>query len=80
MKGTNLMEFPEFFRRATSNDPFPYQVRLATAELLPELLDIPTGLGKTAAAVLAWLWRRYCANVKAINRNRDLSPRISHLS
>ena len=54
----NLIEFPEFFRRATGKGPFPYQVRLATAELLPQLLDIPTGLGKTAAAVLAWLWRR----------------------
>ena len=52
------MEFPEFFRLATEKNPFPYQVRLATAELLPELLDIPTGLGKTAATVLAWPWER----------------------
>lgn len=27
-------------------------------ETMPQLLSIPTGLGKTAAAVLAWLWRR----------------------
>jgi CRISPR-associated endonuclease/helicase Cas3 len=25
---------------------------------MPSLLDVPTGLGKTAAAVLSWLWRR----------------------
>ncbi len=25
---------------------------------MPVLMDVPTGLGKTAAAVLAWLWRR----------------------
>jgi CRISPR-associated endonuclease/helicase Cas3 len=25
---------------------------------LPSLLEIPTGLGKTAAVVLAWIWRR----------------------
>jgi len=52
------MEFAEFFKRATGKDPYPYQERLATVDPLPELLDIATGLGKTAAAVLAWLWRR----------------------
>ena len=51
-------DFAEFFRRATGSDPFPYQVRLATAEDLPALLAAPTGAGKTAAVVLAWLWRR----------------------
>jgi CRISPR-associated endonuclease/helicase Cas3 len=56
-------DFAEFFRRATSgNDPFPYQVRLATAERLPALLQAPTGAGKTAAVVLAWLWRRRYAD------------------
>ena len=38
--------------------PLPYQTRLATGDPLPSLLDVPTGLGKTAAAVLAWVWRR----------------------
>jgi len=52
------MEFAEFFNTATGNDPYPYQERLATADVLPELVDIPTGLGKTAAAILGWLWRR----------------------
>ena len=35
-----------------------YQERLATGATVPALLDVPTGMGKTAAAVLAWLWRR----------------------
>ena len=52
------MEFAEFFKRATGKAPYPYQERLATAGAMPQLLDIPTGLGKTAAAILAWLWRR----------------------
>jgi CRISPR-associated endonuclease/helicase Cas3 len=52
------MNYREFFKKATGHDPYPYQERLATDTLLPELVDIPTGLGKTAAVVLAWSWRR----------------------
>lgn len=37
--------------------PFGYQRRLAN-EPWPDLLNVPTGLGKTAAVVLAWLWKR----------------------
>ena len=57
---TNQAEdFASVFCRATENPtPLPYQNRLALAEPLPTLLDVPTGLGKTAAAVLAWVWRR----------------------
>lgn len=57
------MSFREYFERATrkkegrGNSPFDYQCRLAE-ESWPELLEIPTGLGKTAAVVLAWLWKR----------------------
>lgn len=51
--------FTSMFCRATDNPvPLPYQERLALADSLPSLLDVPTGLGKTAAAVLAWVWRR----------------------
>lgn len=55
--------FAEMFRRATEVDPFPYQARLATGDL-PSILEIPTGLGKTAAAVLAWLFRRRFAGAE----------------
>jgi len=58
------MTYTGFFQRATRTDdlpgglaPFPYQCRLAE-NAWPELLDIPTGMGKTAAVVLAWLWKR----------------------
>jgi CRISPR-associated endonuclease/helicase Cas3 len=47
------------WRLDTGCTPFPYQCRLSdTTTDLPELLQVPTGTGKTAAAVLSWLWRR----------------------
>lgn len=51
-------DFEDFFRSASGLAPFPYQVRFATADPLPDLLTVPTGAGKTACAVLGWLWRR----------------------
>jgi CRISPR-associated endonuclease/helicase Cas3 len=53
--------FEKVFERATSQQAYDFQVRLATAQELPALVDIPTGLGKTAALILAWLWRRLFA-------------------
>src|SRR6185437_1118312 len=51
--------FEALFRQATGNSAaLPYQKRLALGDAFPTLLDVPTGLGKTAAAVLAWVWRR----------------------
>jgi len=52
------LTFSEFFQKATDLRPYPYQERVATGNELPDLLSIPTGLGKTAAVVLGWLWRR----------------------
>ena len=54
--------FPAFFRAATGNAPYDYQSRLAGGDsgraCESYLIAIPTGLGKTAAVVLAWLWNR----------------------
>jgi CRISPR-associated endonuclease/helicase Cas3 len=61
------MDYNQFFSTALlkANDPFPYQSRLAGASLEPSanscesrLIVVPTGLGKTAAVILAWLWNR----------------------
>lgn len=52
------MTYKDLFTEATKHEPYPYQIRLATTPELPQLLDIPTGCGKTSAVVLAWLWRR----------------------
>jgi len=51
--------FDEFFRKAVGDAPFPFQRAFAEAPILPQLVHIPTGLGKTAMVVLGWLWRRY---------------------
>ena len=45
-----MPSFDERFQRATGNDPFPYQRRFAEERQIPELVDVPTGLGKTAMA------------------------------
>lgn len=57
--------------RGTSQAPYGYQCRLAGGpnaapdgafthgtECRSQLINIPTGLGKTAGVVLAWLWNR----------------------
>ncbi len=52
------MRFDELTRTATDGlAPYPYQQRLAD-EGLPDVLRVPTGAGKTLAAVLPWLYRR----------------------
>ena len=68
------MRFDDFFSAATGGQiPYDYQCRLACGddarcdgpaalaggcECRSLLINIPTGLGKTAAVTLAWLWNR----------------------
>ena len=52
------MSFATFFTTATTYQPYPYQKRLGESSTLPALLRMPTGSGKTEAAVLGWLYRR----------------------
>ncbi len=56
------MQFEQIFEKATEEASSTLQVYLVTGNSLPDLLDIPTGCGKTAAVVLAWLWRRRFAD------------------
>ncbi len=52
------LDFKNLFVKGTGTEPFPFQERLAQ-EISPRiLLNAPTGVGKTAAAFFAWLWRR----------------------
>jgi CRISPR-associated endonuclease/helicase Cas3 len=72
-KPITKMNFPEFFKSATGYAPYDYQVRIACGktadstkseylvtgtECVSRIISIPTGLGKTAAVTIAWLWNR----------------------
>ncbi|MXZ34875.1 MAG: type I-U CRISPR-associated helicase/endonuclease Cas3 [Acidobacteria bacterium] len=53
MSDLSIPDFPEFFRSIHGYEPFPWQVRLterviSTGEW-PQVIDIPTGCGKTGA-------------------------------
>ncbi len=68
------LSYPEVFRLLTQDDehpdgrtPFPYQQRLAEGPW-PTVLDVPTGLGKTAAVVLSWLFKRLSGDAAAGTR------------
>ena len=59
MKGVEgATTFEDFFSAATDHTPFRYQSALAQEDELPDIIDVPTGLGKTDAVILSWLWRR----------------------
>ncbi len=52
------LSYPGFFQAAASGAPEPYDWQRRLAEdpaCQSRLIDIPTGLGKTAGVVLAWL-------------------------
>lgn len=66
-----MNSFDQMFGTAAGSPPFPYQVKLATDQELPQLLEAPTGAGKTAAAILGWLWRRRFAALEV----REATPR-----
>ncbi|NJO56774.1 MAG: DEAD/DEAH box helicase, partial [Rhodospirillales bacterium] len=51
------MLFENFFEQAMGRNPYAYQ-RVLAEDGGYEALIAPTGLGKTAAVILAWLWRR----------------------
>jgi CRISPR-associated endonuclease/helicase Cas3 len=51
------MQYREFFQKATEQAPYPYQERFAEVDPLAHFVRAPTGAGKTATAILGWLWR-----------------------
>ena len=52
------LSFRSFFSLALGNNFHPYSYQQALAERnWPDILVAPTGLGKTAAVMLAWAWK-----------------------
>lgn len=72
MLGGQNRRFEEVFSEATGFQPFEYQRNLACANELPRLVRVPTAAGKTAAAVLGWLYRRCFHADPAV---REATPR-----
>lgn len=73
-----MTDFNQWFQRATGYPPFPYQRRFAETQELPQLVHVPTGLGKTAMALLGWVWRRrfgFGVEGKASEQVRTETPR-----
>lgn len=68
------MKYAEIFRKATRGEfaPYPYQEKFAEGAALPALLRVPTGAGKTEAAALGWLYRRFEHPNRSV---RDATPR-----
>jgi CRISPR-associated endonuclease/helicase Cas3 len=52
-----MKPFSDCFRVATDKYPYPFQERLAAQPIVSRAMRVPTGAGKTAAVVLAWLHR-----------------------
>src|SRR5436853_4100316 len=63
--------FDNFFKTATGKQPHPFQCRFSESPELHQLVKVPTGLGKTAMAILGWLWRRRFAKISV----REATPR-----
>jgi len=54
--------------------PYPYQ-QVVARDVWPEIVDIPTGLGKTAAISLAWVFKRGWRADGRHERPDDRTPR-----
>src|ERR1035438_5001900 len=78
-----MMTFEQLFKAATGHAPCDYQQRLAGGDAdrpcESQLINVPTGLGKTAAVVLAWLWNRVAPSINShllIRRGVEEHPRV----
>jgi CRISPR-associated endonuclease/helicase Cas3 len=72
-----MMTFDEFFEAATKHAPYDYQRRLAGGDAgrpcESHLINVPTGLGKAAAVVLAWLWNRLAPALNPLPRQNEVT-------
>lgn len=54
-----MTPFESFFHSITGHRPHFYQGVLAQLPVADSLIRVPTGCGKTAAVICAWLWRTH---------------------
>jgi CRISPR-associated endonuclease/helicase Cas3 len=52
------LDFDYWFKRVLGYTAYPYQSQLASANRLPDVIQAPTGAGKTATAIMPWMWRK----------------------
>ncbi|MGH7330507.1 MAG: hypothetical protein ACREJX_19330, partial [Polyangiaceae bacterium] len=66
-------DFGAFFRELHGCDPFPWQSRLAEelceTNLWPNVIDVPTGSGKTACIDVALFHWLVCAAVDRVHHS-----------
>jgi CRISPR-associated endonuclease/helicase Cas3 len=55
---TSFLEYPDFFEQVTKFQPYPCQVVYAKADSDFVALRLPTGIGKTLAVLVSWLYRQ----------------------
>ncbi len=67
--------YAEFFRRVTGNKILPYQQRYGQNPFSSTLLVVPTGLGKTDAVLVPWLFAQVCGEDPAPTRLIIVLPR-----
>ena len=79
----NRLDFTDFFREITGHEPRDYQVRLAerlASGEPPSHLSVPTGMGKTLAVLLGWLYAlAQDADQASRRRRRRVVPLRLHL-
>lgn len=69
------MRYKNFFKQAFGREPYEFQSEMAEGEL-PSIVGAPTGVGKTAAVLGAWLWRRLYD--ESLNNNQRVGRRLMY--
>ncbi len=67
--------YAAFFQKITNKPPLPYQVRYARNPFSSTLLTIPTGLGKTDAVLMPWLYAHATGDNRTPTRLIIVLPR-----
>jgi CRISPR-associated endonuclease/helicase Cas3 len=93
MPTDEVIDFDGFFHGMTGHLPHQYQTQLAELPVRDRLIRVPTGCGKTAAVIAAWLWRLrkdpqrtptrlvYCLPMRVlVEQTRDVAAECSHRS